>query len=208
MRRSVTQGLDKGSLPVGSGFESSGRCCGVLGEEFTSVLAGAQSGAEWAWRRLYESVAGQVIGYLRLRGAREPEDLLGEVFVQVARNLGTFEGDERGFRAWVFTVAHHRLVDERRYYSRRPVGAIDAQEQPGGNVEEEALRVIGDQGVRKMLALLSSDQRDVLLLRLLGGLSVAETADALGKKPGAIKALHHRGIKTLRSRAEQSAVTN
>ena len=186
----------------------SGRCCGVLGEEFTSVLAGAQSGAEWAWARLYESVAGQVVGYLRLRGAREPEDLLGEVFVQVARNLGTFEGDERGFRAWVFTVAHHRLVDERRYFGRRPVQAIAAEDLPGGNVEDEALRFIGNESVRNMLARLSTDQRDVLLLRLLGGLSVAETAAALGKKPGAVKALHHRGIKTLRSRAEQTAVTN
>ena len=191
-----------------TGFGCGCRCCGVLGEEFTSVLAGAQSGAEWAWARLYESIAGQVIGYLRLRGAREPEDLLGEVFVQVARNLGTFEGDERGFRAWVFTVAHHRLVDERRYFSRRPVGAGDGKEQAGGNVEEEALRLIGNQSVRNLLAVLSPDQRDVLLLRLLGGLSVAETADALGKKPGAIKALHHRGIKILRSRAEHSAVTN
>jgi RNA polymerase sigma-70 factor (ECF subfamily) len=180
----------------------------VLGEEFTSVLAGAQSGAEWAWARLYESVAGQAVGYLRLRGAREPEDLLGEVFVQVARNLGTFEGDERDFRAWVFTVAHHRLVDERRYFARRPVEALGADDSAGGNVEQEALRFIANESVRNMLAQLSPDQRDVLLLRLLGGLSVAETADALGKNPGAIKALHHRGIRTLRSRAEQTAVTN
>lgn len=180
----------------------------MLGEEFTSVLAGAQSGAEWAWARLYESVAGQVVGYLRLRGAREPEDLLGEVFVQVARNLGTFEGDERGFRAWVFTIAHHRLVDERRYFALRPSQTLAGFDQAGGNVEDEALNLIGDQTMRKMLAPLSLEQRDVLLLRLLGGLSVAETAGALGKKPGAVKALHHRGIKTLRSRAGQMTATN
>lgn len=180
----------------------------MLGEEFTSVLAGAQSGAEWAWARLYESVAGQVVGYLRLRGAREPEDLLGEVFVQVARNIGTFEGDERGFRAWVFTVAHHRLVDERRYFARRPSQSLAGFDHAGGNVEQEALRFISDESVRNMLARLSPDQRDVLLLRLLGGLSIAETADALGKKQGAIKALHYRGIRTLRSRAGRTAVTN
>lgn len=172
------------------------------------MVLGAQSGAERAWTRLYESVAGQVVGYLRLRGAREPEDLLGEVFVQIARNLSTFEGDERGFRAWVFTVAHHRLVDERRYFGRRPVEAVELTERPGGNVEAEAMALIGDERARKLLAQLTSEQRDVVFLRLLGGLSVVETADVLGKKPGAIKALHHRGIKTMRNWVEQAAVTN
>jgi len=157
---------------------------------------------------LYESVAGRVVGYLRLRGAREPEDLLGEVFVQVARNLRRFEGDEKGFRSWVFTVAHHRLIDERRYIARRPVDTVEMTDRPGGNVEDDTLAQIGDERIRTLLGQLSSDQRDVVLLRVLGGLSVAETADVLGKKPGAVKALHHRGIKVMRRSAEQAAVTN
>ena len=82
--------------------------------QFASVLEAAQAGAEWAWSRLYRDLAGPVLGYLRTRGAAEPEDLVGEVFLQVARNLGTFDGDYRSFRSWVFTVAHHRVVDERR----------------------------------------------------------------------------------------------
>lgn len=182
----------------------------MLDEEFHSVLAAAQTGVEWAWTRLYESVAGKVIGYLRLRGAHEPEDLLGEVFVQVARNIKTFEGTEQGFRSWVFTVAHHRLIDERRYRSRRSTEpSEDIQESAsGGDVEEEALALLGESRVRALLCGLSPDQRDVLLLRVLGDLSVAEIAAALDKTPGAVKALHHRGVTALRAAFSEAGVTD
>ena len=57
------------------------------------MLEAARAGAEWAWSRLYNDLSGPVLGYLRMRGAAEPEDLLGEVFLQVARNAVTFEGE-------------------------------------------------------------------------------------------------------------------
>jgi RNA polymerase sigma factor (sigma-70 family) len=85
-----------------------------------SLLAAAQTGAEWAWDRIYRDLAPPVRGYLVAHGAVEPDDLLGEVWLQVARNIGTFAGDEAGFRSWVFMVAHHRLIDERRRRARRP----------------------------------------------------------------------------------------
>ena len=59
-------------------------------------------------------------GYLRLRGADDPEDLTSEVFLRVFNHLDDFSGDERGFAAWVFTIAHRALIDERRRNARRP----------------------------------------------------------------------------------------
>ena len=90
-------------------------------ERFSSLLEAAREGSEAAWQELYEGLAPAVLGYLRANGAPDPEDVLSEVFLQVARDVGHFEGDERGFRSWAFTIAHHRLIDARRHSARRPV---------------------------------------------------------------------------------------
>jgi RNA polymerase sigma factor (sigma-70 family) len=173
----------------------------ALGAGFPSVLAAAQTGAEWAWESLYRDLAGTVRGYLRAHGAHEPDDLLGEVFLQLARNIGTFEGDERGFRSWVFTVAHHRLIDERRARGRRPVDPADdsllEETSPYGDAEHEAVQRLSAGEARALIDHLSPDQRDVLLLRILGGLTVEEVAAVVGKRPGAVKALQRRGLASL-----------
>lgn len=92
----------------------------ALGEAFDEVLVAAQAGAGWAFARLYDDLAGIVAGYLRLRGAAEPDDVTSETFLAVFRGLGSFTGGEQQFRSWVFTIAHRRLLDEHRYRSRRP----------------------------------------------------------------------------------------
>jgi RNA polymerase sigma factor (sigma-70 family) len=168
--------------------------------EFAGVLEAAREGAEWAWSRLYHDLSGPVLGYLRTRGAAEPEDLLGEVFVQVARNAAAFEGDYGAFRSWVFTVAHHRIVDERRYRARRPVDPGEIPDTTCGpaDTETEALAGLATEQVVTMLATLTPEQRDVLLLRIVGDLSVEEVARIVGRRPGAVKALQRRGLDSLR----------
>src|SRR3954471_8506285 len=136
-----------------------------------SVLPAARAGAEWAWERIYRELAPTVTGYLRAHGAAEPDDLTGEVFLQVVRGLEGFSGGERDFRAWVFTIAHRRLVDERRRRGRRPVGAATEEEvveRAGGDVREEAEAALAERAVRAAIAGLAPDQRAVLLLRILG----------------------------------------
>jgi len=176
--------------------------------EFRATVEAAQAGAEWAWSRLYRDLAGPVLGYLKSRGAVEAEDLLGEVFVQVARNIGSFRGDARSFRSWVFTIAYHRLIDERRYRSRRPVepNDIDRGGGPGGDVEQEALQNLGTESTVKLLGRLTPGQQTVLLLRLLGDLTIDEIAHTMGKRPGAVKALQRRGLERLREIIETEGV--
>jgi RNA polymerase sigma factor (sigma-70 family) len=176
--------------------------------EFEATVEAAQAGAEWAWSRLYRDLAGPVLGYLKGHGAVEPEDLLGEVFLQVARNIVSFQGDARSFRSWVFTIAHHRLIDERRYRARRPVAPSDVEQSngAGGDVEQEALAALGTERTKALLDRLTADQRTVLLLRILGDLTVAEVAHTLGKRPGAIKALQRRGLRRLRELIETEGV--
>ena len=175
---------------------------------FDSLLAAAQEGAEWAWERLYRDLAPTVRGYLVAQGAADPDDLLGEVWLQVARNIGTFVGDESGFRSWVFVVAHHRVIDERRRRSRRPETPVDDDAPDSwagvvGPAEDDALTAVGAEQVLRLLAELTDDQRDVLALRILGDLTVEQVAEAMGKRPGAVKALQRRGLRTLRKRIEE-----
>jgi RNA polymerase sigma-70 factor (ECF subfamily) len=164
------------------------------------VLVAARAGGEWAWDRLYASLAPTVAGYLRAHGAAEPEDLTGEVFLQVVRGLEGFSGGERDFRAWVFTIAHRRLVDELRRRGRRPVAAASEEEvaeRAGGDVRDEAEAALAERAVRDAIAELAPDQRAVLLLRILGDLTIEEIARAVGKRPGAVKALQRRALKNL-----------
>ena len=183
-----------------------------LGEEaFADVLAAARADAPWAFERLYTELAPAVAGYLRLRGAREPEDLTNEVMLGVFRGLDGFDGDAAGFRSWVFTIAHRRVIDERRRRAARPEtdGHLDPEAVlSGGDVEQEALAGLGEGEVRALLAELTDDQRDVLLLRIVADLSVDEVARITGKQPGAVKMLQRRGLAALRRLLEREAVTS
>lgn len=175
-----------------------------LGESFPAVLAAARQGAEWAWDRLYRALAPGVLGYVRARGAPDPEDLLGEIFLQVVRDLRRFDGDGAAFRAWVFTIAHHRLLDDVRARGRRPATPVGAPpDRVGGDVQDEALRSLTDRSVVELLGTVTDDQQAVLLLRIIGGLTIAEVAAALGKPEGAVKALQRRAVKQLEKRISQ-----
>ena len=170
-------------------------------EPFAAVLAAAQAGAGWAAARLWTSLAPAVSGYLRSQGAAEPDDLTSEVFLGVFRGLGSFSGTEQQLRSWVFTIAHHRLTDERRAAGRRPPPAwgLDAEAgPPASSAEQDALQRLSAERVRDLCDRLVADQRDVLLLRLVGGLTVEEVATALGKSVGAVKALQRRALVALR----------
>ncbi len=173
----------------------------VIGAAFPEVLAAARTGAAWAFEVIYRDLSGPVTGYLRLHGAAEPDDLASEAFIGVLTGLGAFTGTEAGFRAWVFTIAHRRLVDDWRRAGRRPQAAeVDEAvllERPGGDAEADALAVLGTERVTRLCSTLPADQRAVLLLRILGDLTVEQVALVLGRSGPAVKALQRRGLRTL-----------
>src|SRR5512132_3442835 len=86
---------------------------------FASVLAAAKTGAEWALSVLYREFQPALLRYLSAQAPADGEDLASEVWLDAAAGLTRFEGDEHGFRAWLFTIAHRRLVDLRRRDARR-----------------------------------------------------------------------------------------
>ena len=164
-------------------------------------IAAAKRGEAWALREIWQALSPKVQGYLTGRGVRDAEDLTSEVFIQVFERLHRFQGDETALRTFVFSVAHARYVDHLRRTSRRgtTVEFDPAQHDSiGPSAESEALRSIADQQVRAALETLSPDQRNVVLLRIVADLDLAQTADVLGKSVGAIKALQHRALAGLR----------
>lgn len=178
----------------------------TLGESFPSTLAAARSGADWAWAALYRDLVGPVTGYLAGHGGREPEDLAAETFLQVAKGIHAFAGDEPAFRSWVFVIAHRRLQDDRRHAARQAVtveltgGFTErgSRGAPTGDAEREAVDRLASAQMLGILGVLTDDQRHVVLLRVVGDLSLEATAQMVGKKPGAVKALQRRALETLR----------
>ena len=172
---------------------------------FGQVLRAAREGESHAWHELFRSHAGRVLAYLRAQGAPEPEDLTSEVFLRVFARLSTFEGDEQQFRAWLFTVAHRILIDDVRRRRRRPV-TTDASPHleliVAGDVEDEALGNVGREWAAALIASLPEAQRDVVALRVIADLPLAEVAAVLGKRTGAVKALQHRALGALRRHLE------
>jgi RNA polymerase sigma factor (sigma-70 family) len=151
---------------------------------------------------IYRELAPAVLGYLRGSGAAEPEDLLGDVFVAVVRGLPKCSDDEAALRRWVFTVAHHRLVDERRRAATR-ARDVTLETQPDPLVEDcydDVLNRLSASPAVRALASLTADQRAVVLLRDVADLSVADTAVVLGKNAGAVKTTHRRALAALGSR--------
>jgi RNA polymerase sigma-70 factor (ECF subfamily) len=175
------------------------------------VLAAAKTGAEWAWAALYRSLAGHVTGYLRSRGATDPEDVASEAFLNAARAIHSFDGDESAFRSWIFVIAHRRLIDERRALSRRPSVVEHLSElknEPvGGNVETEAVERLITDDVLRVFEKLTDAQRDVLSLRVVAALSLEETARVVGRSVGATKALQRRALEAIRAKIDLEGVT-
>lgn len=179
--------------------------------EFEGVIIAARSGAEWAWSKLYRALTPQLVGYLRVHRASDPDGLVGDVWLQVATGLNRFSGDWNGFRSWVFVVAHHRLSNERRRFARKSTLPLEgtAEEEAGMalSAEEEVMATGSTDDALRLLDGLTPDQRSVIALRVVAGFSVEETAEIVGKRAGAVKQLQRRGLETLRNSIEHAAVT-
>lgn len=178
------------------------------GESFAEVLAAAQQGAGWAFERLYRNQAPFVESFLRARRASDPDEMVNETFRRVFLSIHNFSGDERHFRAYAFTVARNLLIDEHRKRGRRidPVLRAEPTDQSDGvDIELPVDEVVAPGRAMQLVNELAPDQRDVILLRIIGDLSIEDTAQALGKRPGAVRALQFRALRTLKRRLQSPA---
>jgi RNA polymerase sigma factor (sigma-70 family) len=172
-------------------------------EPFQSVLDAARVGAAWAWRTIVDGLEPRLRAYAHRQGTDDPDAVVGDTWLNVARSIDRFEGDEAAFRSWVFSIAHHRLIDDRRRRRRKPaeptaLDRIDRASPTAPSAETEAMEHFGDAEVRRTLQQLPDAQREVMLLRFVGGFGITEIASIIGKRPGAVQALQRRALARLR----------
>jgi RNA polymerase sigma-70 factor, ECF subfamily len=168
------------------------------------VLAAAAAGDELAFGILWRDLQPGLLRYLNALAPGAGEDLASETWLRVVKGLGRFSGDERAFRAWVFTVARHRAVDRWRRGTRRrdePVSLdalvdLPAPDDPAG----AAVDALSTRAAVALIATLPPDQAEVVLLRVVAGLEVAEVAAITGKRPGNVRVLAHRALRRLAER--------
>jgi RNA polymerase sigma-70 factor, ECF subfamily len=182
----------------------------VAATEFDEVLAAAQEGAQWAIAVLWRDLHPRLLRFLRGLDPVAAEDVEADTWLAAARDLASFHGDDKQFRAWMFTIARNRLIDWRRREARRRSVAVapeDLSERPADDdpaiTAVDALRA--DAAVRLVRACLPTDQAEVILLRVLGGLDVGEVAAIVGKQPGNVRVLQHRGLRRLAERFAEEA---
>jgi RNA polymerase sigma-70 factor (ECF subfamily) len=167
------------------------------------LVAAARSGGVWAFAQLWELLSPRVAAYVRSRGVAHPDDVTSEVFLGAFARIGDFRGGGLEFRRYLFTLAHHKSVDEirARFSPRVPrhvqmTEGVDPRCAP--SAEDVALEGQLDHAVAAVLATLPAAQREVLLLRVVAGLDLAEVAAIVGRSEGATKQLQHRALQSLR----------
>jgi RNA polymerase sigma-70 factor (ECF subfamily) len=181
-------------------------------ETFEETLLAAQAGDERAVAAIWRDLNPPVLRYLRGRNARDVDDVASETWIAVARGLHNFQGNEVEFRAWVFTIARNRLVDAQRRAQRLPVpiadpASLDTQPAPDDPLRA-AIDTLDTDAALRVLLLLGSDQAEVLLLRILAGLDVQRVAEIVGKRPGTVRVLQHRGLRRLAELLSATAATD
>jgi RNA polymerase sigma-70 factor, ECF subfamily len=178
----------------------------MLGAAFETVLADARTGDASAWGVLLDDLSGPLLGFARGRGVDDPEDVLGETLLNVAQGLAGFRGDESGFRAWVFTIAHRRVVDAQRRRARRPSTPLPAEElvplaealDAGADVLAVAVeRMDASRELDALLAHLTDDQREVLVLRFVVDLDATTVGTMTGRTTNAVAAITRRALVRL-----------
>jgi len=167
------------------------------------LVRSAQRGDREAFARLYERHFDRVYRYLvaRVGNPAEAEDLAQEVFLRALEALPRFRFRGPPFSAWVFRIAHNLVVDRYRRLSHagEPVPLDALLDLPSGqDVPAQAILALEAQALGQAMGRITEAQRQVLLLRFVAGLSVQETAQAMGKSENAVKALQHAGLLALR----------
>jgi len=173
----------------------------VSGRSFDAVLTAARAGDEQSFAALWCELNPPLLRYLHVLVPAAAEDLAAEVWLEVVSGLWRFTGDEAGFRAWLFTIARHRGLDWRRRAASRPTSPL-----PTGSLADRpatddpaaaALESLATERALALIAQLPPDQAEVVMLRVVAGLDVARVAAIVGKRPGTVRVLGHRGLRRL-----------
>jgi RNA polymerase sigma-70 factor, ECF subfamily len=184
---------------------------GVIGPGFPDVLAAAQEGDEDAFTQLWLDGNAALLRYLRVIAPEAADDIAADTWVHVVRGLPGFRGDEAAWRAWLFTTARRRMIDQARRRSRRREAPIHDVPESGlpatGDSADVALEHLSTRTAIALLADLPPLQAEVILLRVVAGLDTEAVAKLVGRSPGAVRVAAHRGLRRLAQTLTAAGVT-
>ncbi|MGA5358943.1 RNA polymerase sigma factor [Streptomyces purpurascens] len=180
--------------------------------ELGAAVARAQQGDEAAFAVAYRLVQPGLLGYLRGLVGDDAEDVASDAWLEIARDLGRFQGDGAGFRGWTATIARHRALDQLRRQRVRPRPAVlehDVLDLPGPHsTHDQALEALSTEHALELVRGLPRDQAEAVLLRVVVGLDGPAAARVLGKRPGAVRTAAYRGLKRLARQLGAEGVTD
>jgi RNA polymerase sigma-70 factor, ECF subfamily len=174
-------------------------------EGLDCAVEAMQAGDEAAFRVVYRHVQPPLLRYLAvLVGPSDAEDVASEAWAQAFRDLDRFSGNADGFRGWITTIGRNRALDHLRHTRRRPVSDIsvdDLVDLPDAtDVEADTIGRVTSEAVISLIGTLPRDQAEAIMLRTVLGFDAPTAARILGKRPGAVRAAAHRGLKQLARR--------
>lgn len=171
-------------------------------DPLSDAVSAAREGDEAAFVTLWRALHPALLRYLTVRGDEAPEDIASETWMHVVKGLAGFEGNAAAFRAWLFTIARHRAIDQGRARTRRPVVAVgEVADLPAARVEPSAEdHVVAKDATARALELVATlppAQAEMVMLRVVAGLDVADVARLVDKRPGTVRVALHRALQTL-----------
>jgi len=177
--------------------------------ELKRLIKRIQKGDADAFGQLYDRFHDPVYAYvLRQTGSPvDAEDITADVFLYVLEKISGFTWRGAGFEAWLFRIARNDVLD---HFRRKGKGAREipvteeAMEQPSTVRVDKQVEASGDEReLRRAIASLSEEQQQVMLLKLMMNFSNRQVGEILGKSEGAVKALTHRALLSLRKKLEK-----
>jgi RNA polymerase sigma-70 factor (ECF subfamily) len=180
-------------------------------DEFAAYVAAAISGDRAAVEHVLRTTRPLVVRYCRARLGRTrtfalADDVAQEVCMAVLTALSTYRDQGRPFLAFVYGIAAHKVIDAHRAAGRHksePLSDVPDSLEVSEGPEQRALRLETAGEMGRLLEALPEKQREILLLRVVNGLSAGETAQAVGSTPGAVRVIQHRALARLREAMAQ-----
>jgi RNA polymerase sigma-70 factor (ECF subfamily) len=178
--------------------------------EEQKLLKQAQRGNADAFSALYKAHVQTVFRYVyhRVNDVQLAEDITGDVFTRALSGLATYQDQGKPFIAWLYSIAHARVVDYYRRAGRQSDDGDDVIERipVTSDMDEGILRRQAVQALREAITSLTGEQQQVVVLRFIEGYRIERVAEVMGKNANAIKALQHRALRSLANRLQRAGL--
>lgn len=183
--------MEKSAEKVGSSNEQSEEITDALSDlpNYDQLVEEAVGGSDSAFTLLWRHFQPRMVRYLATF-TNDPEDLCSEVWIKVATSIKSFQGDSKAFKGWIYTIARNSATDLARKKKREGITSeLDERDWTSDNSTMVE--------VMDLIKRLPQEYAEIILLRIVADLEVNDVAEIVGKTPGNVRVLTHRGLKQL-----------